>query len=193
MNYLAHAMLSPDDDLIMVGNLVGDFVRSLDGLPPRLRQGVVLHRRIDSAANGHPAFRRSTHRLVPAIGHYARAVLDIFYDHILARNFDAFSVGGALGLGEFVASTDRRYLAQRHHLPRDIADRWDTVTWLGSYAHPDGVARSLRRLSQRSRRDIDLTVVLPLLEQHYSAFREDLAELFPDLERVVEQLAGPMG
>jgi acyl carrier protein phosphodiesterase len=183
MNYLAHAMLSPADDLVMVGNLVGDFVRSLDDLPPRLRQGVVLHRRIDSAANEHPAFRHSTHRLVPAVGHYARAVLDIFYDHILARDFEDFSVSGTLEA--FVESIDRRYCAQRLHLPSDLASRWSTVTWLASYAHTDGVARSLRRLSQRSRRDVDLTMAMPLLEQHYSALRDDLAELFPALEAVV--------
>jgi acyl carrier protein phosphodiesterase len=185
MNYLAHAMLSPTDDLVMVGNLVGDFVRSLEGISPRLREGVVLHRRIDSTANEHPAFRRSTHLLVPAIGHYARAVLDILYDHILARHFDAFSDAGSLD--EFVESIDRRYAAQRDHLPPDIATRWNSVTWLSSYLHIDGVTRSLNRLSQRSRHDVDLTAALPLLAQHYDAIRDDLAELFPALTMVVKE------
>jgi len=187
MNYLAHAMLSPDDDLVLIGNLVGDFVRSLDDIPPRLRAGVVLHRRIDSAANEHPAFRRSAHRLVPSIGHYSRAVLDIFYDHILACHFDEFSTAGTLE--EFVASVDQRYCAQRHLLPPHIATRWNSVTWLTSYAHSDGIANSVNCLSRRSRRDVDLTTALPLLETHHDAFRQDLVELFAELKRVVRQQA----
>ncbi|MBL7077011.1 MAG: DUF479 domain-containing protein [Kiritimatiellae bacterium] len=183
MNYLAHAMLSPTDDLVMVGNMVGDFVRSLDGLPPRLRQGVVLHRRIDSAANEHPAFRRSTHLLVPAMGHYARAVVDVFYDHLLAVHFDDFGDGETLD--GFVQSVDRRFRSQRHHLPANLAVRWDSVVWLTSYAHTDGVARSLHRLSQRSRRGADLTVAMPLLEEHSEALKEDLSALFPALKDVV--------
>lgn len=183
MNYLAHALLSPADDTIMVGNLVGDYVRSLEGIDPDIRKGVILHRRIDSVANSHPAFRRSAHRLVPVMGHYARAVLDIFYDHLLARHFTDFVP--ATTLDAFVASIDHRFQGQRHRLPPHIATRWDHLTWLTTYAHHDGIARSLRRLSQRSRRGADLTTALPLLDEFHDALKRDLEELLPDLEKLV--------
>jgi acyl carrier protein phosphodiesterase len=185
MNYLAHAMLSPDDDLVMVGNLVGDFVRSLDGIPPRLREGVVLHRRIDRVANEHPAFRRSAQRLVPTMGHYARAAIDILYDHLLARDFSDFGDTGSLD--SFVADVDRRFQSQRLHLPAALSTRWESVAWLSSYAHIDGIRRSLHRLSQRSRRTVDLTVAMPLLEAHHEALKDDLNELFPALKEVVRE------
>jgi len=185
MNYLAHAMLSPDDDLVMVGNLVGDFVRSLEGLPPRLRDGVMLHRRIDRVANEHPAFRRSVHRLVPLMGHYARAVIDVLYDHLLANHFADFSTAGTLD--EFVQAIDCRFQSQRRYLPGNLTARWESVTWLTSYAHLDGVRHSLHRLSQRSRREVDLTTAIPIMEAHHEALREDLTELFPALEDVVTQ------
>jgi acyl carrier protein phosphodiesterase len=183
MNYLAHALLSPADDTIMVGNLVGDYVRSLEDIHPGIREGVILHRRIDSVANSHPAFRRSTRLLTPTLGHYARAVLDIFYDHLLARHFTDFVP--ATTLDGFVESTDRRFQGQRHHLPPDIATRWDRLTWLTTYAHHDGIASSLRRLSQRSRRNADLTTALPLLDEFHDALKIDLEELLPDLQTLV--------
>ena len=54
-----------------------------------------------------------------------------------------------------------------------------------AYAHHDGIASSLRRLSQRSRRNADLTTALPLLDEFHDALQRDLEELLPDLEKRV--------
>ena len=164
MNYFAHAFLSPADDQVMVGNMIGDFVRSLDGLAPGIRRGVVLHRQIDSYTNTHAAFRRSSRRLFPVMGHYARVVVDVFYDHLLTRHCEDYTDAGTLT--DFVQAIDLRYQAQRHFLPEDLPVRWRSVDWLASYARTEGVVQSLRRLSRRSRRGVDLTAAMPLLARH---------------------------
>ncbi|MGA2151478.1 MAG: DUF479 domain-containing protein, partial [Geobacteraceae bacterium] len=50
MNFLAHLYLSGDDPELLVGNLLGDFVKGrLSGnFPDGIERGIELHRRIDS-------------------------------------------------------------------------------------------------------------------------------------------------
>ena len=61
MNYLAHAFLAGPLATDRIGGVIGDFVKGPlpAGLDEALAAGVALHRRIDSFADGHPAFRRS--------------------------------------------------------------------------------------------------------------------------------------
>ncbi len=73
MNFLAHAVLAGDDPALIVGGVVGDWIKGpLPGaLPADLARGVALHRAIDSHAETHPAFQRSRNRVSPARRRYA--------------------------------------------------------------------------------------------------------------------------
>src|SRR5947207_2830586 len=50
MNFLAHAFLSFNDPGLLVGNMIADSVKGkeADNYPDRIRQGILLHREIDS-------------------------------------------------------------------------------------------------------------------------------------------------
>ena len=54
MNFLAHALLSGDDDAVLVGNVCADFIKGvrLDDVPDGIRDGVRMHRRIDRELSG---------------------------------------------------------------------------------------------------------------------------------------------
>ena len=68
MNFLAHAYLAGDTRALVVGGVVGDWIKgTLPGaLPADLARGVALHRAIDSFAETHPAFQASRQRMSPA-------------------------------------------------------------------------------------------------------------------------------
>ena len=53
MNFLFHMLLSGNDEQLLVGNFIGDFVKGplQERFEPRIRQGVMLHRQIDSYAD----------------------------------------------------------------------------------------------------------------------------------------------
>ena len=74
---------------LIVGGVLGDWIKGpLPGtLPPDLARGVALHRAIDSHAETHPAFQRSRNRVSPARRRYAGILVDIYYDHLLARDW----------------------------------------------------------------------------------------------------------
>ena len=87
MNYLAHVYLSGSDQNIMIGNFIADSIKGSKYLeyPIAIQKGILLHRKIDSFTDHHPSFRNSTKKLHQRYGHYSGIIVDIFYDHFLAK------------------------------------------------------------------------------------------------------------
>lgn len=153
MNFLAHALLAGDDPALIVGGVVGDWIKGpLPGaLPPDLARGVALHRAIDSHAETHPAFCRSRMRMSAARRRYAGVLVDIFYDHLLARDWTEHRDDAlAAYCAEVYAEIDGR-LADLPAPARDVLRRMASEDWLRSYAEIDGIADVLRRMSRRAR------------------------------------------
>ena len=79
---------------------MGDFVKGSDyeNYPIEIKNGILLHRQIDSFTDAHPIVLKSKKRLHTHYGHYSGIVVDIFYDHFLAKNWDSAFVNiGAKG------------------------------------------------------------------------------------------------
>ena len=57
-----------------------------------IQKGVLLHRFIDSFTDFHPTYRKSKHRLHTKYGHYSGVIMDIFYDHFLAKNWTKYQL-----------------------------------------------------------------------------------------------------
>ncbi|HEX6734651.1 MAG TPA: ACP phosphodiesterase [Azonexus sp.] len=153
MNCLAHALLAGNDPALIVGGVAGDWVKGpLPGaLPADLARGVALHRAIDSFAETHPAFCASRARVSPPRRRYAGVLVDIFYDHLLARDW-----------AEHHDETLAAYCAQVYrHLNSRLADLPGSARpplslmasedWLHSYAEIDGIADVLQRMARRAR------------------------------------------
>ena len=151
MNFLAHAVLAGDDPALIVGGVVGDWIKGPlpAGLSPDLARGVALHRAIDRHADDDPAFRRSRQRISDGRRRYSGVLVDIFYDHLLARDWP---------LPEPPAAVRARiygYIAGRlPDLPataRPAMALMAAEDWLGSYADLAGIADVLGRMSRRAR------------------------------------------
>ena len=93
MNFLAHIYLSGDNDFIKIGNFMADGIRGkqYEHLPEDMRKGIILHRAIDTFTDVHPIFRKGTKRLHGKYHHYAGVIMDVFYDHFLAKNWASYS------------------------------------------------------------------------------------------------------
>lgn len=191
MNYLAHAFLAGPLAADRVGGVVGDFVKGpLQPLPPGLGAGlaggVALHRRIDSYADSHPAFRRSRARVSPGRRRVGGIMVDMFYDHFLALHWERVRALGAFGesLAGFTADTYR--LIERHPEPLPPAflpvfERMAAHDWLASYRDAANVALALDRMAQyRLRLPNPLAGAGEELLHDYNGFEADFFEFLPD-------------
>ena len=93
MNYLAHILLSGDNPEIIIGNFMADSIKGKQYkiYPEQVQIGVLLHRHIDTFTDNHHIVRQSTKRLHKKYSHYSGVIVDIFYDHFLAKNWDLYS------------------------------------------------------------------------------------------------------
>ena len=82
MNYLGHALLSPEDPLILMGNLWGDLLRPRDYelLDPDILRGVERHKKIDAFTDQHKAVDEIINLLRPYQGKYTPVVADVLMD-----------------------------------------------------------------------------------------------------------------
>ena len=153
MNFLAHALLAGDEPALIVGGVVGDWIKGYlpAGLPGDLARGVALHRAIDSHAELHPAFVQSRARISGERRRYAGVLVDVFYDHLLARDWAAFH---PQPLDEFCGSVYRLIKDRMSELPaasRPALRLMAREDWLASYAAIGGIADVLARMSRRAR------------------------------------------
>ena len=187
MNFLAHFFLSHQSSALVVGSYLGDFVKGKQHqhYEAAVRQGILLHREIDHYTDTHPVFRRSKHRLAQQQGHYAGVVVDIFYDHLLATHWDAYS---DVALPTF-AQRIYRVLQQRTPLLPSPAQRvfgyMQGHDWLTNYVHPEGVRRTLSGMQQRARFPNRMGQAWADLVDSRSAYTQEFQAFFPDVQHHV--------
>lgn len=190
MNYLAHLYLAGDEPEALVGNLMGDFVKGPvpEELDERLRRGIVLHRRIDAFTDRHPIVGRSKRRLRPRFRRYGGILVDVFYDHFLARNWSRYS---AVPLPAFARHVYRILEARYPELParmqRSVAHMIANDLLL-SYRELAGIERALRGIEGRLKRESGLHQALADLELNDAELGRDFEVFFPELVGYVESL-----
>ena len=92
MNFLGHIYLSGPDTELAIGNLVADQIKGnrISELPDKIKSGIVLHRLIDEFTDNHISYKKCVRELFPKYRHYSRVIIDMYFDHFLATNWDNF-------------------------------------------------------------------------------------------------------
>lgn len=186
MNYLAHALLSGSQPAARLGGMLGDFVKGpLDSLqrqyPAEVVAGIALHRRIDGYTDAHAAFRRSRQRVSSPRRRFSGVMVDMFYDHFLARHWSDFC---AQPLDAFTAETYALLSRNLALLPPRLADvvpRMRASDWLGSYREIEAIGIALDRIAaSRLRQENTLAGAVEELLAEYEGYEADFRAFFVD-------------
>lgn len=183
MNYLAHLFLSGRTAEALIGGLLGDFVKGSIGndYDARVRMGISLHRKIDRYTDDHEVVVASRRLVSNERRRFAGIMVDVFYDHFLARHWSRYA---AVPLDEFTREVYAILLQYHHNFPRrlqDIVPRMVQDDWLGSYRELWRVGAALDGISRRLRRSSTLAGGLEELETNYVCFEEHFLAFFPQL------------
>lgn len=183
MNFLAHIYLSFDDREIGLGNFFADHIRGnkFSHYPERIQKGIRLHREIDTFTDAHPIARQSSKRLHKNYGHYSQIIVDIYYDHFLAKNWKSYSPVPLVEYVErFHGLLEENFAllpaATQHMLPYMIGENW-----LVGYASLEGIAKALGGMDRRTRHRSKMNRAIMDLEEHYMAFETEFTAFFKEL------------
>ncbi|SFB27964.1 Acyl carrier protein phosphodiesterase [Flavobacterium swingsii] len=183
MNYLAHIFLSGNNDLLKIGNFMADGIRGNDymNFPEDVKNGIILHRHIDTFTDAHPIYRKSKHRLHEKYGHYAGVIMDILYDHFLAKNWSNYSDEK---LDDYVAnfykSLEDNY-AILTEKTRNLLPYMTERNWLTSYGTIAGIEMILFQMDYRTKHRANMQEAVVELQEFYSEFEEEFTLFFEEL------------
>jgi len=92
VNLLAHAFLADGSADRIVGQLCGDFVRGADlsGYPDQVQAGIRCHRAVDTFTDAHELNLQARNLFDAPYRRYAGIVVDVLYDHFLARDWTRY-------------------------------------------------------------------------------------------------------
>ncbi len=92
MNFLGHIFLSGTDKTLMLNNLFGDFVKGSDlsEYPTEVITGIKLYRHIDFYIDNHKEVLDLKHLLQKDLPKIAGVAIDLYFDHLLAINWEKF-------------------------------------------------------------------------------------------------------
>ncbi|WP_396178366.1 ACP phosphodiesterase [Flavobacterium sp.] len=189
MNFLAHIYLSGENDHIKIGNFMADGIhgKNFDAFPAGVQKGIRLHREIDSFTDFHPIFRQSKHRLHEHYGHYSGVIMDILYDHFLAKNFSSYS---KVSLADFAANF-YTLLDNNFHLltPRFkmILPTLKSENWLLLYATVPGITHILYNMDRRTRLQSKMQFSVQELALYYTEFEVEFTQFFAEMEAFVKE------
>ena len=183
MNYLAHLHLGGQRPEELLGSLYGDFVKGrLQGqFRPDIESGIQLHRSIDVFTDHHPLVDQALARFSHTRRRYAGIVLDVFFDHCLARDWTHYA---EQPLERFTADFYRVLKAQAHLPSRlaRIAPHMAAHDWLGSYQHFETLEQVFVGISRRLSRPQELAGAMQDLNALYKPLSEDFYNFYPQLQ-----------
>ena len=183
MNFLAHIYLSGNNKMVTIGNFIADGIKSdaYKNYPADIQKGILLHREIDTFTDAHPIVRQSTKRLHKNYGHYSGVIVDILYDHFLAKNWNVYS---SVKLKDFVENfyedLEEHFeilpLRIQNLIPYMIADNW-----LYNYSKIEGIQRVLDGMNRRTKHVSKMNEATTELKKHYTEFQEEFTLFFNEL------------
>jgi len=183
MNFLAHIYLSGEDEGITIGNFIADGIKGkrYQKYPEKIRKGILLHRFIDSYTDSHPTVRLSTARLHKNYGHYSGVIVDILYDHFLAKNWSNYH---PQPLAEYVDDFYEMLRANFEILPTRIQRMMPYMladNWLLSYASIQGISTILTQMNHRTKNRAKMNFAVLELEEFYTEFETEFTSFFGEL------------
>ncbi|OOM07489.1 ACP phosphodiesterase [Clostridium saccharobutylicum] len=182
MNYLAHIYLSDNSEKNMLGNFLGDFVnKSLENeFEYSIRQGIFMHKKLDTFTDSHPDFLNSRKRISEINRRLSGVLIDIFYDHFLAKNWYEYS---SISLEEYSENFYNILKRFSYCLPDKLIKRMPFIieeNWLVSYRNISGIEITVERIAKRfSNTKHPLINPIDELINNYESLENDFKCFYP--------------
>ncbi len=186
MNFLAHIYLSGDDEEIRFGNFIADSIKGKQYLQysDSIQKGILLHRGIDSFTDRHSKVKEAK-KFFSAYGHYSGVIVDIIFDHFLAKHWLHFHSTPLQNFTEeFYSLLDYKH----EYLPGKVKAFYPKMrrqNWLLKYATEAGISDILYQMNIRTRNISKMNYAIVELRKNYNELEQLFFDFFEDLEGFV--------
>lgn len=183
MNFLAHFYLSGDSEAVMFGNFIADFIKGIgvESYQGDVCRGIILHREIDAFTDRHRQVAQSKRRLWQRHRHYSAVIVDIFYDHFLARNWQEYSTIPLADFARHAYCAIQRFDTMLPPRAKQTLPRMMANNWLVNYGRLEGIDRAMQGMAGRACFPSSMAGAIADLQKDYVGFERDFRKFFPEL------------
>ncbi len=183
VNFLAHQVLGAAKDGWALGNWIADLMKgeSINDYPREVQEGILIHRHIDAFTDAHPEVKAAIAILRDQHHKYAPVVLDILFDHILAKDFEQLT---GFEISRFAAGAYERLLGFYPFLLQKHQDRLDSMIsyrWLEKYHQLEALEDVFLRLKRRARFRGNFEHAIQSYQTHQAALNAHFDSFWPEL------------
>lgn len=176
MNILIHLFFSQNDENIILGNFIADYIRGINRIkdyPPQIQSGIKLHQWIDNYSDNNIIVKKSISIFSPSLKHYAPVAVDVIYDHFMANNWENFSKKSLFNtIDEFYIILNNNYNILPNKAKRAV-DHMITNNWLIMYKDLSGLKHIFEWMDTRASFEANLTNSIEILIEYYSEIEND--------------------
>ena len=188
MNHLAHLYLSSDKEEEMVGQFIADAVKGNDFnlYSPDIRQGILLHRWVDSFTDTHDLVKELRAEYRPKLGLYSGVLIDLVFDYFLAKDFQIHS---GIELEEFQQFTFSVLIKHEDHFPEKMKKYFFHMKdkeFMMKYAQTVEMADIVRQMGKRIPRGELLIAAGDFFEDYVEMASAYFPAFFEELKREFE-------
>jgi acyl carrier protein phosphodiesterase len=194
MNFLAHLFLSGDNEELMVGNLLEDFIVGRIEHPrnniynENIKKGILLHRLIDSFTDTNFYVSECKTVLYEKYHKYASVLVDIYFDHFLSIHWSDYS---SEPFPEFCQRVYHSFQINWEIMPEKMKPMIESMIkhdWLKNYGEFWGIERALQGISRRTVYESNMENATEDLKKYYELFDEKFKIFFPLLMQECKNL-----
>jgi len=189
MNFLAHLVLSPKETDLISGNLAADFLIGCDInlISKGVQSGIAMHKFVDQFTDSHALVKASKARIKGRFRLLSGVLVDVFYDHFLAKYFEQIANLSLEEFCEYIYETLAKNIAElppglQEFIPIMIRDNI-----LFSYRNLEGVQTALNRINRRIKRKFSVELAMRTLSDIYGSMENDFRKFFPCLIEATER------
>ncbi len=187
MNFLAHLLLTHENEDWLVGNMIADFItnRDLEALQPAVREGVMIHRQIDTFTDTHESVRDSIKRLHPIYHKYSPVVVDIYYDYFLSKNWRRYA---PISFEDFCKKVYDVLIRRLDEMPQEFQPRMTSMVthhFLENYRTKAGMQFTFNKFQERVHFPVSFAQASDVMMVYEDEFNDEFNVFFPDIQRFI--------
>jgi acyl carrier protein phosphodiesterase len=191
MNILIHLFFSQNDENVIIGNFIADYIRGLDRLKiysPKIQSGIKLHQWIDNYSDKNIIVKKSISLFSPSLKHYAPVAVDVIYDHFMSNNWEKFSnksLHNTISDFYLILKNNYNILPSR---AKKAVDHMISNNWLMMYKDIAGLKHIFEWMDSRASFNSNLTNSIEILLKNYLEIENDfhtfMSQMIIDFEKI---------
>jgi acyl carrier protein phosphodiesterase len=187
MEILLNAHFSCHNPETMVGSFLGgNYVNNHNNkFAPNIEHGQLISFSIDEFIENHPVCQKSLDLLSPRARKYNRIILRLYYDHLLAKNWDKYS---DVDYNTFCNEILSVLKTQNHffpYKPKRVANRIIKKNLVSKLGTINGLNEYVQDMTRYNSYNSSITESIGDLVKNYDSFNKDFETIFPEMEQAI--------